>query len=394
MNILRRFGLGIVVSLFSLLLFVLALFVSARFVLDTPQPLESALSSSGIYNSFVSSILANQQTGTGALPQDPSVQQALQQALTPTYLQTTTEHIINSTYSWVHGNTPTPSFSIDLTPVKNSFASNITTFVQQKVASLPTCTSPTAPPTDLQSALALSCRPAGVSASEIAAVANQAASSANVLGDATNANTTTLTADTLKDSSGRSLSDRLAEVPKAHRYYILSLYIIPVALVLSGLAIIFWSQTRRSGLKHIARTLITTGILSIVIPIALVWFIQKVGVKLNVAAGTNTGLQTHIASIITSLAVDLRVWWVAFGVGYTLAGIIILIAVRATRSKTNDQKGKGRLDYARYNASESESESGTQEMTHQLDDTGESPAAGQPGDTPELPRNHSRNPRT
>jgi len=336
MNILRRLGLTFAIPLFSLLLFLLPLFIGLRFVLDTPQPLERALQSSGVYQAAADSLIkqkiqqANQGTEIGTALSDSGVKQSLAQAITPTYLQNNTEQVLTSIYDWVHGTVARPTFAINLQPVKTGFADNFAIYVAQKIDALPTCTSPITPPTNVNDWLALTCKPAGLTAATISDAIKQEASQLQ-LTEGNNGDV--LGANDIKNKEGQSVFDKLHMVPKIHHYYIISLYVIPVLGVLCGLAIVFWSATRRKGAGHIGRTLITTGIIDVIFAWASIWILNK-AVELSAnRSSVISDLQTPILKALDSLSNQLQLWWIAFGAGYVVIGVVVLIIVRTTRPK-------------------------------------------------------------
>jgi hypothetical protein len=329
MNILRRLGLSIAVFLFSMGVSVFALFISVHFVIDTPQPLENALRTSGIYSAIVPNLIT-QQAKTSALPYaDPGIEQALEQALPPSFLQNSSEQVVNSIYAWVHGTTAAPAFSIDLSQVKNNFASNVATYVQQKLNALPACTQLVEPPTTVADVLSMTCMPYGVSSATIANDARQEALNGGLFPQ-----NGTIDSSVFKDSQGKPLTDKLAIVPKIHHYYILSLYLLPVVILLSAVAVIFWSVTKRAGTKRIAWILVTTGVSSIVVALVGVWLLNESVTTLGgLSASTPLAIQTKLLSIMATLAADLRIWWIGIGAGYAVAGIILLVVVKLNKPK-------------------------------------------------------------
>lgn len=395
MNILRRFGLSIVISLFSLVTLSFALGIGAYFVLDRPAPIEQALRSSGIYEVFVGQAIISNSGQDSAELQEPGVQQALQKAFPPSYLQTNTEAVINATYDWVHGVTQSPQFSIDLTGPKATFADAISQYTTQRLGALPRCTVATAPPTDIQSALALTCLPKGVSVASVGALVKQDAATVGPFKQASNSLSDKLPGQTRVTSSAikpGSISGKLAVIPKAHHYFVLGLYIAPLLLLLCGVAIIFWSATKRAGAKHIARTLITIGVLTILSSILSTIASEKLGKLLVEQQGSLATLQTHIVNIMTAISKDLQFWWIICGGAYILIGVIIFVILGVTKQRQPKQPKPHRLDYARYTSGEdTEQESSDADEPSSTGDDNIGPAVpGQPGDTPELPRNRSR----
>jgi hypothetical protein len=326
MDILRRLGLRIARLLFSSSLSLIIVIVSVFFVFETSGPLKQALQKSGIYGTSISDTVAEQKTTTAIPTTDPGIQQALATALPPTFLQSSTEQIIDGTYNWVHGQTSELTFSIDLTSSKQRFADALAAYVQQKLDALPTCTQVMYAPTTVEALLALSCMPYGTTSTEVAANVREQALASNIF-PANN----TLDNSTLKDNQGRPLSDTLAFVPKAHDYFIISLYALPLFAILLAIAILFWSESKRSGLKRIAWLLILAGLTSVILAAAGLWLLQT-GISLFGPSAVST-LQGKLYTLAELLFTDLRVWWFVLGGGYIVLGIALLVSLKLHPAK-------------------------------------------------------------
>jgi hypothetical protein len=335
MDILRRLGLSLATLLFSLSIPILALLVSLYFIVSTSQPLKQALSTSGIYSVIAPDALAPQAQALSSLPlSDPGIKQAFTQALPPTFLQRSTEQIIDGTYPWVQGTSATPTFTVNLAPVKASFADNIAIYIQQKLAVLPACTQFIVPPTTVEDLLALTCMPRGYTAATIASYARQQAVDSKLFTD-----NNTIDASTFKDGQGNPITNQLSFIPALYHYYILSLYILPVLVLLCALAIIFWSTTKRAGIKRIAWLLITTGITSMVLAAVEVWLLDAGVTLLGTPVSGSPTIQDKVLLILETLGTDFRTWWFSIGAGYTVLGIILLIIVHFNRPRATLKMG-------------------------------------------------------
>ena len=328
MNILRRLGLALCAAIFSLSVFLFALFVSVYFVFDTPKATEAALQQSGIYSVAAEDLVEQTQTNSNALPlNDSGVKAALQAGLPPQTVQSFTEQIVNSTYAWVHGQTTTPNFSIDLTSTKQAMADNLATYVQQKVSALPVCSGPEAVPPDASEVLQLTCRPPELSVSALVSQVRQQVLGSGIIKDST------ITTNSVKNAQGVPLSQEFSYVPKAHRYFVWSLLALPGVIALSALGVLFLARSKRAGVRRLSFTLITTGIYSIAIALLSAWGLNRLAGSL---AGQGTGLaalQSSFVKVADILATDLRGWWLGFGVGYVVLGVIGMVIVHVTKPK-------------------------------------------------------------
>ena len=126
---------------------------------------EGWLQNSGLYQNLISAIplevpgaASGQSFVTAA-----DIKQALADTFKPSFLQTQTESILNSTYDWMEGKTPAITFSIPVNQKKAEFIANMAKVIKTKVAALPPCASAIAPSTNQPT-----CLPKGVSAADFA----------------------------------------------------------------------------------------------------------------------------------------------------------------------------------------------------------------------------------
>jgi len=327
MDFVRRFGLSIVTSLFSTLLVVFAVSIAFYFVLDTPGTIKNALRESGIYSVFIDKTLPGQRSDITELAQaDPGVKQAIESALPPSYLQANTEHAIDTTYDWLHGNTQTPSYGIDLTQPKQVFADNIAGLVRQRGANLPMCSSPTAVPGTAAEILALTCRPPGVSVDKLAADARDRVLTNGVF------EAVARPVNASNQDTQQRLTHDLRYVPQAHHYYILSLFIVPAVLILLGVAILFWSVSKRAGIKHIAWSLFITGLTTALLAFTAVWAFRYVSGVVSNNGVALEHVQGSVRVAVNLVSTQLRNWLIGIGAGYLLMAIIIWVALYISRS--------------------------------------------------------------
>lgn len=333
MGFFKRLGHGLATTIFSTLLVVFALSMSAYMVLDKPPVVKKALADSGVYSVLVDNTLDQKQQQLGAyLPvDDPAVQKAVREAFPTSYLQTTIEHNVDATYDWIHGLTQKPHYSADLSQPKDALAANIGQLVAQHVSGLPVCKTVSDIPTTVGDVLALDCRPAGISADYLVKSAQSGVAQSSLFDQ------TVKPVLTLQDEQGQSLTDSLSAVPDAYHKFLISLYVVPAVLVLAAVAILFWSESKRQALKTVARSLIVTGIISILFSFAAVWLIGKAG---QWSAGSSNDLilvESKIVEIAHLLGAQLRNWLAIIGGGYVLIGIILLAVNRFVGMKDATQ---------------------------------------------------------
>lgn len=343
MRFFQRLGLGLATSIFSTFLVVFAISVSIYMVLDKPQNVKDALRNSGAYQVLVDNALQRKQQQLGVyLPVENSgVQQAVRQAFSTTYLQNTTERNIDATYAWVHGETTSPHYSADLSEPKTALAQNLSQLVEQKVSALPPCTSVQVTPTTLSDVLALQCRPIGISTGYLVAAAQQGVGQSNVFDQVV------APILTLQDEQGKSLTSSLSVVPKAYHYFVLSLFIVPVILLLAALAIVFWSESRRQGIKALARSLLVTGIVTILLSLAAVWGLGKAAQLASDSSADLLLIQGKFVGVAHLLGAQLRNWLIIIGGAYIVLaiGLWILVKVRQSAAASENRRLNTSLGY-------------------------------------------------
>ncbi len=297
-------------------------------VFHTPKQLETALQQSGIYSIAVQNALTQTQNTNSSLPlTDPGVQSAIQSAVPASTVQSSAEQIINSTYNWIDGRVASPNFTIDLTQTKSDIATNLGTYLQQKLAALPVCPAGTELPDNTSAIFSMTCRPAGASISQLVSTAQQEALGNGVLKDSS------ITAAALKDPQGQPLTSKFSYVPKLHRDFVLSLYGLPALIVLSALGVTFTSKNKRVGLRRLCLTLLTTGIYSLAIALVTVWLLSHVANSLGSQAAGLEAVQGKAVKVVELLVADLRKWWFGFGISYVGIGVLGLLALHFNKSK-------------------------------------------------------------
>ncbi len=337
MNMLRRFGLSVAVLLFSFCISVGALFVGLYAVFETPQSLKQALDKSGIYNISAQDSLASEEATASSLPvNDPGLQQAFSSSFSSSFVRQSSEKVIDNIYNWGQGRTASPDFSVDLNQPKNTFADNVAVYVKQRLDNLPLCTQIITPPTSLDELLSMTCRPYGISTAAIAETARQEVLNTKLFSD-----NNTIDTSTFKDAEGRPMSEQLSFIPVVHQYYLVSLYILPFIILLCIVAIIFWSITKRAGVKRIAWILISIGFANAIFAIVQVWFLHAGAAVFGTPASASPAVYDKLLLVLETLATELRNWWLGFGVGFMVIGIMVLIILAFIRPKKPLMMGSG-----------------------------------------------------
>jgi hypothetical protein len=318
----RRLLLFVLVPIFSLLLFTLAFDFGVARVIGSVDSVKQILSESGIYTSLVPSILKQNgqiSTDVGNISaSDPIVQQAAIKALPASDIQTSSEAAIDNLYAWLNGKTPQPTFNLNFSGSQDSFASNLAGEVQQKLSSLPVCTTPyTAASFD---ALNATCLPPGVTAATAADALRKSLQNSD--GGLGNVN---LAATDFKGSDpGKSVfQDQLKSAPSQYQRLKSSPLILAILVILVGAALVFLRPTLTSGLRHIGITLLGVGVAMLIFSWAFNYvLINKVIPKIKI--DKNYAVQQNLKHATTDLAqkIDRNYW--TFGGIYAALGLVAI----------------------------------------------------------------------
>jgi hypothetical protein len=286
----------------------------------SPEVIKGALKESGIYDS----LLRQSIVPSGMLPAevlaDAGVQKALSDAAPPSYMQATTEKIIDSAYGYVRGETQTFDFSVDLTEVKAKFADNMAAYAAGKYAALPPCSSLSSPPVTPEALLEATCASRLVPSSQVQANVREQILTGSLLpsGDI-------LDEQALYRAEGTSLFGPLEMLRAAYPYLAALIYAVPALDAVLVISLIFLSATKRQGLKRVASLLLSTGITNGVLSGGLLWLSNFV---LEDRANA-----TEIAIVVWSLAKEASGIWLWISLGFVLLAIIIFVILKLVKDK-------------------------------------------------------------
>lgn len=328
MTFLRRFGFFASLLLFCAGLAIFAFLAGLHSIFNTPQTLKAALDESGIYKEITPNIAKEQLAALSLPPQDIGIKNALEQALPAPFYQQASEQIVDGTYAWMQGRAAQPEFSIDTAAVKSNFASNVAVYMKQQMEALPECERDMPPPTSARDALTLFCLPKHVTPDAVADAARQQVLASDAFGK-----DDTITAATLKDGQGRTLAEQLAFLPPLYQAYVPTLIALPVIILLLGVALVFLSKDRRTGLRRAAWALLVMGLVGLVFAAAgteiFYMAVRIFGLPVTLAFET----QDKLVATIELLATNARPWWFGISLGYALLGTVLFVILRLRRPK-------------------------------------------------------------
>ncbi|HLZ15140.1 MAG TPA: hypothetical protein VKQ34_04085 [Candidatus Saccharimonadales bacterium] len=331
MNPLRKLAVVLAVTFLPLALWGAGLTWSIHQVFGTPQHLEGALNTSGIYHDIVGEILSKVQAdqankgtpNTDTIPiNQPEVQAIIKQAFPPQYLQGQTNQIVDAIYGWLQGKQPALAFSVDLNSAKQQLANGVGQYAQARLSTLPACTPDQIPSGDVDP-FSAACVPPGFDVAGAAAKARDTILNGNFL---QNAN---LTADSIKTSDGKTLGQQLRVAPRTYHKATLGVYALGVLAVLLSVAIIFLSQTWRAGLRKAAIVYISVGAVTVLVSWLITFGLHKAVLALGKTTDASKALEQSILKVVEILAQDVRTYWMNYGLVLLSLGIVGLVVTLA-----------------------------------------------------------------
>lgn len=319
------------VALLPVMLFSFGILFSAYQILGSPTPVKQALDESGIYEAAIGSALKRSSAEVGAsatssLPlQDPGVQQAIEKAIPPDYLQSKSEGALDSVYRWLQGDTSSLQFSINVEDAKGKLADELAAYTQQRTTTLPVCENDQ-DLTAVTNPLNATCVPAQFDpAAAGQTVKNEILSNQDFLPNSE------LAANDITNDQGQPLDQQLKVVPAVYEQVVLGTIITGALGVLCIAAILLLSGDLRSGLKRLGWSALPVGIITVL----LAWGAGFALTKLTTAL-TQEGsdaLQASIVNAVTLLTQNMRHWWLAYGLVIIAIGLVSFVLSRTLRPK-------------------------------------------------------------
>ncbi len=352
MSILRKILVVFLAGSLPFFLFALDIDTGVIKTAGSSAPVKKVLADSGIFNSIVSSALDQAKTssgeqGGGVDLTNQIVKKAAEKTITPQYLQTNTEKVLDSVYAWLDGKTTLPDFSIDVASLKTNFAAEAAKAASAQAASLPVCTSAT--PTENFNVFSATCLPKGLTAAAIGAqIQNGIASGQGFLSNPT------ITAESIKSGSSNQsvFADQLKSAPLAYQRIKKTPIILGVLSLLTAAAIIFLSSSRAKGLRRVGIILLAIGAILLIFAWGLNYGVnQKALPKLNM---DNKVLQEKIRTIVADITQSIdKTYWIIGGIYAGLGALAIggSMFVRRRRGlPADDQDGHPKAGPAHHEA--------------------------------------------
>lgn len=265
MDFTRKIGRFLAASLLKLSLFVFATTFALNGVIGSPEPLQDNLEKSGIFETLVPGFLeaASQEedeSGREDLPvDDPKVREVINASFSPEFLQESSGKLINGFYAWLNGEATQPEFSIDLSTARNSMIQGLADYAEDRLLSLPACTSAQARELAAQEIdpFTVKCRPPVVVSAEKQKIIDELEDSEFLEDDE-------LSAATLTKDDPDKFTEELKGLPDGFQLLKSLPLITGVITLASATSLILLHDDKRRGIRQVGIIVLVTGLLLLV----------------------------------------------------------------------------------------------------------------------------------
>lgn len=338
---LKKFLIFFANSVMSLSLFLAATFAVILITFTGPH-IKSWLEKADVYNTVVPAVLDQASTlvNEDGDPDhnnpfnDEGVKQAAKDSITPEFLRSNVEMVIDSVTVWLKGETPRPDFVIELGGVKDTFASNVGTYAADRYAALPECEPGQVPTSD--DVLQIECKVPGYDpTADIEKAVGELKNGEEFLAD------TTISADDIKlgeEGDSEPLFTKIEQAPQAYQGAQWIPVFFGIVALGSALVVLFASPTKRRGVRVIAST---------ITPVGLVLFLEAWLANLGVSriqeevarsVDSSDGLKNVALAVVQALGQDMAHWIMVFAAIITGLGLSMIVALILTRQKADTEE--------------------------------------------------------
>lgn len=325
MNVIKRITRAVSAWLLAFSLFALASFAALTITLLNPSFIKSSLVKANVYDHVVPATLnlatnvsyqqqpgeiSNNQTLTELTP-------VIEQTITPVFLRSTTESIINGTFVWLKGGADWPNFSIDITAMKTNLVANITNYLVKRVNALPVCkkydTSQSFDPVNA------TCRPNVSFSSE-----QFRQSALDFVNSFPPLQQNTLTIDTAYARKTFANDKPISKAPQVYFWLTKTMYLFAALTVTSVMVLVIVSNPKYKTWRTVGHTFIVAGIMLIITAGVTYVLLNRFGHQFigNASKEQLDFVNTIFSPLSQQLSKALANTALAFGVGYAVIGAV------------------------------------------------------------------------
>jgi hypothetical protein len=349
----RKIFVGFVSIVLLIALFGAALSTSAKANLTNTAKLENWLNNSGMYNELINNAASQAQNALGSTnSQITGLNAALKKAAVASFTKqdfsSDLNTFINSNKDWLEGKTKTPNFSIDLTTKKQTFANNLNQFFQGQLISLPSCTLAQTKKLTNINPLQLVCLPIGTSVASLVQLINN-----EVIASGAFLNNPVITAASLSpnnNNQGEPYYQKLSKAPTVYKQAMDIPLIFGIISVICLPIIIFVSPRRRRGVRRVTGTLVSAGVLLLIVKLTSDTILKKIDHRLVTKSATGM-LHQPLLNFAKSVEQAMVKIDFDFAIGYFIVALLLLTVLFATRNRRKKQKSSNQTKLLKQNDS-------------------------------------------
>lgn len=310
---------------------------SINLTLRDPKKVEQWLSESKLYDNFVANAITQGQKTVGSVDNkdvaslsDAAIQDAARSTFTPELINSNVNTFVESNYAWLEGKTDKPTFIIDLTEAKQTFAEKVGAYVTTYLSGLPVCTNAQLAQPQNVDPLNATCRPPTVNPQTEGALATQQIIASDELLD-----NTVLTAQNINpDSSAQTQPyyEKLAQLPQAYQFGAWVPYMFAVIALLGTVVMVFLSSTRRRGIKRTGIILAIAGVILVITKFSSTVAFKQLEDRVFNTTGTGP-LQQSLTNFSKQVQEAMVAIDFVFGVIFIAIAAILLLGIFFTRNR-------------------------------------------------------------
>ncbi len=310
----------------AIVLFVASL--SVIFLFGEKQALKDVLIESGVYTSFVDSVIAdNIKSSSGQLNSipldDPEIQKIAKQAFSPTVLKKEVETVIDELYNWLDGTHDALTFEVELNPQKEVFIEQVSTYAANRLTSLPNCG-------DIAlgnvTVFALECRPENIPLEFFKQQVHDDLEATQFFKDIRFSE-----ANLPKSKSGAFVHQELAFVPPVLRALRTSVWTFIVVFILASALFISVRRPLRKGFKLFGRDLLSNGGTLLIATVIFGFVLPKFTNGFNIQGNETMSLMNKVSDTYIR-HFDILIINIALQVA--ACGVIIVMLERLSRPES------------------------------------------------------------
>lgn len=329
MNGFKKFGLILSVLLFGPL-FLLSIWsvIFTRTIGDEAYAKET-IAEAGFYEAVGETIITQ---AVGGVEAEPLIRTALEQAVSGQAIQTALEPLVGETYAWLRGDVQLPQFSLEIAPIKQNFESALTTALNARAASLPTCTSYG----QLQGSdvFSYTCIPPGTDVNQVIAdTVTRVTNNASVFSDEIVADGT-LSANEAAELGVNDPTQNLPEqLPQFYQFLTAGQWFFIFGTLLTGVGIVLLSRTWLRGIRNLGILLLINGVLVLITGFILSFVVGSLTptASVDVTESSVQALQTATRIILEDSASTVKL----VGIVSVIFGVIGVVASTLATKRTS-----------------------------------------------------------